>query len=72
MADDAEAEVALELGADGVEHLKAGGGGAVPRRGHDRRLADAGRAEHDHEAADAGTRISGEIIDLPELLRAPD
>ena len=70
LADDAERELALELGAPRAQHPHAAARPPLPHRGEQRRLPDAGRPLDDDEPAAPGAGLVQGAVD-PRQLVAP-
>ena len=68
LADDAERELALELGAPGAENQHAARGRRLPHRGEHRRLPDPGRPFQHDEPATPGAGLVEGAVDVRELV----
>ena len=68
LADDAERELALELGSPRAQHPHPARGRRVPHRSEHRRLPDPGRPFQHHEPATPGARLVQGGIDVRELV----
>ena len=68
LADDAESELALELGSPRAQHPHPARGRRVSRRSEHRRLPDPGRPFQHHEPASPGARLGQGGIDSRELV----
>ena len=68
LADDAESELALELGSPRAQHPHAARGRRVSHRSEHRRLPDPGRPFQHDEPATPGARLGQGGIDVRELV----